>query len=160
MSALVLGASAQPTEYDTPDGTITFILPAGYYMNDDEPFSEDEAFVYEDGTGWSLEALKDGLNGEEKSYHLNILASDAEFESKVDEFGGNDVDESYTETASGNKAWIGLSKEFEGRYNALIDLSNDKVILINSIPKSDSTQPQAGMTADQFKEFVESISID
>lgn len=160
MSALVLGASAEPTEYDTPYGIITFNLPIGYYMDVEEPFSEDEAFVFDDSTGWSLKALKDGLNGEIKSYYLNIQGYDAEFESKVDEFGGNDVEESYTETASGNEAWIGLSKDFEGRYNAFVDLSDDKVIQINSVPKSDSTQPQAGMTADQFKEFVESISID
>ena len=170
MSASVLGAES--TKYNTPDGTIMFNLPEGYYMNVEEPFSDGEAFVSE--VGWSIEALKDGPNGELKSYTLNINAYDADtskggtdnaFASSVDatiEYNQDKVEGSYTKTASGQPAWIGAGKgEIEGRYTAYIDLVKDKnkLIMIRSVPNSDSTQPPAGMTTEKFKEFVESISI-
>jgi hypothetical protein len=66
--ALVIGASAESIKYNTPDGTITFNIPDGYYMNVDDPFSAGEAFVMDDG--WSLEASK----GEPKAYTLTISA--------------------------------------------------------------------------------------
>jgi hypothetical protein len=80
------------------------------------------------------------------------------FAAKVDQFK-KDTTEEYTKTASGQPAWIGLSNEYQGRYSAFIDLSDkNRIIQVSSIPQSDST-PQAGMTADSFKAFIESISI-
>lgn len=132
MSALVQGDdTSNSTKYSTPDGTIMFNLPEGYYMNVDEPFSDNEAFVSE--VGWSIEALKDGSNGKPKSYYLTITAYDEggvdnAFALKVDEdieYNQGKVEGSYTKTASGQTAWIGAGKgEIEGRYSAYIDLGS------------------------------------
>jgi hypothetical protein len=161
--------SAVTTEYSTPDDTITFTLPDGYYMITDDPYSADKAFVFDEG--WGIKAAKDGSNGEKDSYSLGISAfnantliegvsADNAFAAKVDQFK-KDTTEEYTKTASGQPAWIGLSNEYQGRYSALIDLSDkNKIIQVSSIPQSDSTQPQAGMTADSFKAFIESINIE
>ena len=159
--------SAVSTEYNTPDGTITFTLPDGYYMNTDDPYSANKALVFDER--WGIKAAKDGSNGEKDSYSLGISAfnantliegvsADNAFAAKVDQFK-KDTTEEYTKTASGQPAWIGLSNEYQGRYSAFIDLSDkNRIIQVSSIPQSDST-PQAGMTADSFKAFIESISI-
>jgi len=161
-------------EYATHEGTVRVNLPTGFYLVSKYSSNGGELGLYLGHIAAAKTApgcvhVSNPPGGKYCPGHaLDIMwgklsNSGEDLNSWIDfernYFGDNG---SYTETASGNTAWMVFGNESSnGRYAAFVDYSDDKNkwlrVTVNPITSIGS--PQQSMTPKEFKDFVESINI-
>lgn len=188
-SVLVLGALAEDDEFDrtsagqtgqvqyvTSEGTVTVDLPDGFYLILKSYIDELELWAIEtaktDSDCTYIPALTAGDESVDCPGHIMkiVWGKNGEpgygLEDSIDgmknEIGG---DGSYTETASGETAWLiagNEDTESNGFYGAVIDYSDDenKWMQVVVVKITEEGSPSESMTPEEFKSFIESISIE